>query len=65
MFFSDDMLSRVEGWYARDQCDTIPRYQSAKVSAWATFFNEEVGVNITTDVTTFVHEVSAQNTYIS
>ena len=64
MFFSDDILSRVEGWYARDQCDTIPRYQSAKVSVWATFSNKEVGDNITADVTTFVHKVSAQNTHI-
>ena len=64
MFFSDDILSRVEGWYARDQCNTSLRYQSAKVSVWATFSNEEVGVDITADVTTFVHEVSAQNTHI-
>ena len=60
MFFSDDILSRVAGWY--DQCNSSLRYQSAKVSVWATFSNEEVGVNITADVTTFVHEVSAQNT---
>ena len=64
MFFSDDILSRVAGWYAYDQCDSGSlRYQSAKVSVWATFSNEEVGVNITADVTTFVHEVSAQNTH--
>ena len=61
MFFSDNILSRVAGWY--DQCNSSLRYQSAKVSVWATFSNEEVGVNITADVTTFVHEVSAQNTH--
>ena len=60
MFFSDDVLSTVEGWHSIDDCDGSPRYQSAKVSVWATFSNEETGLNITADVTTFVHEVSAK-----
>ena len=60
MFFSDDILSTVEGWHSIDDCDGNPRYQSAKVSVWATFSNEEAGLNITADVTTFVHEVSAK-----
>ena len=61
MFFSDDVLSRVAGWNSMDDCDGTPRYQSAKISVWATFTNEETAVDITADVTTFVHEVSAKN----
>lgn len=64
MFFSDDVLSRVAGWYPMDDCSGTPRYQSAKVSVWATFTNEEARVNITADVTTFVHEVSAKDKHI-
>ena len=60
MFFSDDVLSRVAGY----DCGGTPRYQSAKVSVWATFTNEEAAVNITADVTRFVHEVSAKDKYI-
>ena len=60
MFFSDDVLSRVAGWYSTDDCGGTLRYQSAKVSVWATFTNEEAAVNITADVTAFVHEVSAK-----
>ena len=66
MFFSDDVLSRVADWYDMEDCDSTGtqalRYQSAKVSVWATFYNEEAGVNFTADVTTFVHEVSVKNT---
>ena len=58
MFFSDDVLSTVAGWHSMDDCDGSLRYQSAKVSAWATFSNEDTGLDITADVTTFVHEVS-------
>lgn len=67
MFFSDDVLSAVAGWYSVDDCTNMdgatPRYQSAKVAVWATFSNEEARLNITADVTTFVHNVSSRNTY--
>ena len=63
MFFSDDVLSRVAGWYPMDDCGGDLRYQSAKISVWGTFTNEGAAVNITADVTTFVHEVS-EHTYI-
>jgi len=67
MFFSDDILSAVEGWYSADDCNVggaTPRYQSAKVAVWATFSNEEAGLNFTADVTTFVHNVSGRNIYV-
>lgn len=65
MFFSDDVLSTVADWYSVEECDAVgatPRYQSAKISVWATFSNEEAALNITTDVTTFVHNVSSKYT---
>ena len=62
LFLSDYILSPVDGWYSMDNCsDGIPQYQPAEVSVWATFSNQIAQLNVTADVSSFVHNVS---TYI-
>ena len=59
LFLSDYILSPVEGWY--DDCSSdIPRYQPAEVSVWATFSNQIAQLNVTADVSSFVHNVSTK-----
>ena len=57
LFLSDYILSPVEDWYSN--CDDFtPQYQPAEVAVWATFTNQIAQLDVTADVSSFVHNVS-------